>query len=378
VHGGYDSQPVTRLTKGLVLVAAIAAAAAAFGLAGGARAASIIVVDDDYAQCPNAAETTITQAIADASPGDTILVCPGDYRGEGTIQVDQRVSLVGYTPRMVSMATCADEIGHAVTETSKNSIVDSFQIGANFVSIRGFTIDQAAQSGVLIPAGFSRVTVTRNVIQFASIGVNLNGSTSIVYLNCIRDNNAGGSASGTGVYSDQGLTASAINQNLFFSNDSAAITLLDTRGAGSLDNNTMTDNASLQDGDLLSIAGATNSQISGNSASQSVGSGIYLQPGAFGANSLLTISKNKLTGGGDEGIFADNASLTNSTLKDNTTTGNATYGIHLSTGNTGNTIRNNNFKNLGTQNDCQDDSAPSNTWKKDKGKTALPLGICKK
>ena len=92
----------------------------------------------------------------------------------------------------------------------------------------------------------------------------------------------------------------------------------------------------------------------------------------------MTINKNKLTGGGDEGIFADTASLTNSTLKDNTTTGNATYGIHLSTGNTGNTIRNNNFKNLGTQNDCQDDSAPSNTWKKDKGKTSLPLGICKK
>ena len=140
----------------------------------------------------------------------------------------------------------------------------------------------------------------------------------------------------------------------------------------------MTDNASLQDGDLLSIAGATNSRISGNTSSQSVGSGIYLQPGACRPQHAADDQQEQAHGGGDEGIFADAASLTNSTLKDNKTTGNTTYGIHLSTGNTGNTIRNNNFKNLGTQNDCQDDSAPSNTWKKDKGKTSLPQGICKK
>ena len=102
---------MTRLTKGLVLAVAIAAAAAVFGMAGSAGATSILVVDDDYAQCPNAADHDDHAAIADASPGDTILVCPGDYRGEGTIQVDQRVSLVGYTPRMVSMAACADESG---------------------------------------------------------------------------------------------------------------------------------------------------------------------------------------------------------------------------------------------------------------------------
>ena len=43
-----------------------------------------------------------------------------------------------------------------MTQASKNSIVDSFQVGANFVSIRGFTIDHAAESAVLIPGGFNR------------------------------------------------------------------------------------------------------------------------------------------------------------------------------------------------------------------------------
>ena len=102
---------MTRLKKGLVLAVAIAAAAAAFGMAGGAGATSILVVDDDYAQCPNAGYTAIGDAIAAASPGDTILVCPGDYTGEGTILVGQRLSLVGYTPHMVSMAAARTRSG---------------------------------------------------------------------------------------------------------------------------------------------------------------------------------------------------------------------------------------------------------------------------
>ena len=364
------------------MLGALVAAFVAVATTGGAGATSIILVDDDSAQCPNAGYTAVADAIAAAGAGDTIIVCPGDYRGEGNLVVDKRLSLVGYTDKVVNMATCADEAGHSFLHTSNNSIVESFQVGANFVSIRNFTIDSAPESAVLIPAGFNRATVFRNVIQGASIGVNLNGSTSMVYTNCIRSNNHGGGASGTGVYSDQGLVASTIDQNLFYNNTSAAITLLDTPGAGSLDNNRVTNNSSLQDGDLLSIAGATNTTISGNSSSASTGAGLYFQAGA-GPNSLLEIRRNKLANGGDEGIFADTASLTNSTLKDNRTTGNATFGIHVSGSNSDNVINKNNFKNLGSMNDCQDDSVgggtagTDNTWQKNKGKTASPAGICK-
>jgi nitrous oxidase accessory protein NosD len=372
VHGGYDSQPVAgRVKRGLVL-AAFVAAVAALGTTAGAGATSILVVDDDAAQCPNAGYADITTAIGAASPGDTILVCPGDYSGEGNIVVTQRLSLVGYTPRFASLSACADEAGHPATLTTKDSIVAGFQIGANFVSIRGFTVDHAPEAGVLIPGNISRATVSKNVLQHNSIGVT-----------CIRSNSNGGSADGTGIYSDQGLKTSTIDQNLFFDNTSAAITLLDAAGLGSLAAVTVINNRSSQDGDLLSIAGATSSRITGNSSTGSAGSGIYLQAG-LAANSDLVIDGNTLSNGLDEGIFADTASLTNSTLKNNTTKGNLTYGIHVSADNTANTVKNNNFKNGGGNNDCEDNSLGSgtgstaNTWTKDKGKTAFPAAICKK
>jgi hypothetical protein len=37
------------------------------------------VVDDDKVQCPNAAYTTITAAVAAAPGGSTVLVCEGTY-----------------------------------------------------------------------------------------------------------------------------------------------------------------------------------------------------------------------------------------------------------------------------------------------------------
>lgn len=82
---------------------------------------------------------------------------------------------------------------------------------------------------MLVPGGTSRATVTRNVIQHASIGVNLDGSNSMVDHNCIRTQDGTGSAHGTGVYSDQGLKSSTIDENVFFDNDEAAIVLTTDR-----------------------------------------------------------------------------------------------------------------------------------------------------
>src|SRR5438132_1651225 len=44
-----------------------------------AAAATTLLVDDDHVQCATAAYTSINAAIAAASPGDTIKVCPGLY-----------------------------------------------------------------------------------------------------------------------------------------------------------------------------------------------------------------------------------------------------------------------------------------------------------
>ena len=92
----------------------------------------------------------------------------------------------------------------------------------------------------------------------------------------------------------------------------------------------------------------------------------------------------RLRDGHDEGIFVEATALTHSTIKNNSTKGNASFGIRVAAGNTGNLIANDNFTNGGGNNDCQDDSVgggtagTANTWKNDKGKRASPPAICKK
>ncbi|MCL5744948.1 MAG: hypothetical protein M1541_13650, partial [Acidobacteria bacterium] len=74
---------------GISTIPAVAVCAAlfisgAFGQTRVRRAApaadgAILFVDDDGAQCPGAFRT-IQEAVAQAAPGSTILVCPGIYR----------------------------------------------------------------------------------------------------------------------------------------------------------------------------------------------------------------------------------------------------------------------------------------------------------
>jgi nitrous oxidase accessory protein NosD len=360
---------------GLCLLAL--ALAFSLGSLGPAHAATILLVDDDLAECPSAAFSGsggISDAIAAASDGDTIVVCPGTY---DATTVDRRVTLSGYTSDLSKKNRCADRLRFPADQATKDSIVAGFTVTADFVVIKGFTLT-APGNGVMIPGPYSDATVTRNVFQDNPIGVNLNGTESLVDHNCFRDNNAPGSASGTGIYSDQGLQGAVIDANVFVDNISAAITLLDTPGAGSLDHVRVRNNVSSGDGDLVSIAGSTNSEIRGNRSTGSAGSGIFLEAGVGGPNSTLTVLGNSLRDGGDEGIYAEPGALADSTVKGNSTKGNASFGIHVDTGNTGNLISGNNFANGGAAFDCRDDSAPGNTWKNDKGKTSLPAGICKK
>jgi nitrous oxidase accessory protein NosD len=354
-----------------------------FGSLGSARSAqalSVLLVDDDGAQCPSALYATISDAIAAADSGDTIVVCPGTY---DATTVDKRVTLSGYTADLSSkLSKCSDRLNNPADQTTKNSIVAGFYVAADFSTIKGFTVT-APESGINIPWGTDGVWVTRNVLQDNSIGVNLNGTMSLVDHNCIRENDAGGSATGTGIYSDQGLKSASINKNIFFNNPEVGITLLDFAGPGSLDDVHINNNVSSGDGDLIAIAGSTNSQIKGNTSTGAIGSGIFIEAGTFGPNSLLSVTGNTIQSSGDEGIFAEDGSLANSTIKNNTTKGNVTFGIHIADNNENNSITNNNFKNGGANNDCEDNSSgggtagTANTWKNDKGKTASPPGICK-
>ena len=130
-----------------VIVGAVALAV----LVGTARAATTTrIVDDDGAQCSTATYTTIDDAIADANPGDTVVVCPGDY---AAATVSTRVTLRGFTPDLSSPSSCAST---AAANTSVDSIVAGLTVGVNQVTITGFTFANASD-GILVPGDLRNV-----------------------------------------------------------------------------------------------------------------------------------------------------------------------------------------------------------------------------
>ena len=141
----------------------------------------------------------------------------------------------------------------------------------------------------------------------------------------------------------------------------------------------MTDNASLQDGDLLSIAGATNSQISGNSSTRASAWDLSPTRRVRPQLELLDDQQEQAHRRRGRGHLRRRRVADELDAEGQHDDGKHPYGIHLSTGNTGNTIRNNNFKNLGAAERLPGRlGGTSNTWKKDKGKRRVPQGICKK
>ncbi len=60
--------------------------AGALAISGQAMAATIRV-DDDKAQCPTAAFTSVQAAVTAAAPGTRIEVCPGTYQEQVTVPV---------------------------------------------------------------------------------------------------------------------------------------------------------------------------------------------------------------------------------------------------------------------------------------------------
>ena len=381
-------------------------------LGAGQALAKTFIVDDDLAQCPHADFTTaagIQLAVNAASPGDDIKVCPGNY---SSTTVTKALRLTGATTEL-NEKRCLDPIGNPATDPVKNSIVHGgpsapgFLVAANDVEIQRFTVQDATNdAGIRVPGNLSGTEIQKNVIQDNTIGVNLNSNGVLqtnVKKNCIRDNNVPGAANGNGIYSDQGLANARIDENTFFNNASTAINLLRAPAAGPLDNVQVRNNSSKDDGDLISIADSTNSEISHNKATGSIGSAIFITAN----NSDLQVQQNDLSHGLDEGInvnaeggpvntgldisnnkLHDNAtvglavrpvSLENSVIANNKIENNGADGIKIRPGNIGNLVKNNSMKGNGGPHDCHDasDTPPANTWSGNKGATQNQTDLCK-
>jgi parallel beta-helix repeat protein len=419
------------------------------------RLLATLFVDDDLAQKHNAQFTSIQAAVNAAQPGDTIRVSPGTYNE--SVTVDKKLTILGAqsevkegnkpNPHANEHARNHEHNNHK--NNSGPSIVEipaggtaGFNLTANDIVIRGFTIeDMNADGNNAVGINTSRQTsgdvIANNIIQDTVFGIylNTNGAhKTVVQDNLIQNNNNPGSASGNGIYSDQGASNVVIAHNFFTVNANASIIFVGGPDAATSQSNiTVTGNSMINDAPLIFI-NTSNLKITDNTSVHSIGSGIFfgggvhnavvqhntltngaftginLRPDAFGnapdPNSNIQIVDNKISAFGDNGIRLDAA--TNVTVSKNDIRNNGLDGILLEDGATANLVQQNHvqgnkqdgihadattFGNTFTKNeanknlkfDYEDDSVATpehpgtagtaNTWTKNKGKTASPPGL---
>jgi parallel beta-helix repeat protein len=413
----------------LVLAASIAASAG--------RAATTLVVDDDKVQCPGAAFTSIQAAVSAAAPGDTIRVCPGTYAA--TTINERDVTLVGDTGSL-GMSPCL--AGGGGTNAAADSIVNGgFTVAANGVEIRHFTVQGTAGPGIHVAGTLSGTTLRNNVIQGNTFGIYLNSNgvqPTRATGNCIRSNNAGGSASGNGVYSDQGLKKARIEGNVVTKHVNASIILVGKAGTQSdvrIANNRIVDDAA------VILTNLTSSNVAGNLSRDSNGAGVFFGggssnvdvagnvvedcaftginvrflPGTYDVstnNTKLDIRGNRIVSCGDAGMRLRDGTTQNlvrgNTVRANGTTvesngegdgialenadsnrveGNVSVnnrddGLFADSASSGNAIVGNTMDD-NVVHDCHDDSSGSGTagtanqWRGNRGETQNRPGLCR-
>lgn len=325
--------------------------------------ASTITVDQGSQQCSGVNGTykhadAINLALAAASSGSTIKVCPGKY-DPVVVPTGKDLTIIGSSVTSTSSSQCIVPATNPATDQGKYAVVDgngttdaiSVDGVTNQVVLQNLTI-QNGPTGVHTTSGTRSLQIKSNVIQNNSIGVYLNGGApdsakNKVQTNCIRRNNLAGSASGSGVYSDQNLDSAKIEKNTFFRNNNSggggAINLAD----GTITNVQILTNTSNQDAHFVSAHGSSRLIVSTNTATGALGGALWFD----GENEDAQITGNSFTNGHAEGIALGGAGDSNDhvLIFGNTITGNATDGIGT-TGDaalTGSEIGNNTVKTNG-------------------------------
>jgi parallel beta-helix repeat protein len=429
------------------------------------RLLATLFVDDDMAQNHHAGFTSIQAAVDAAQPGDTIRVSPGTYNE--SVTVDKKLTILGAqsevneggkpNPHANEHARNHEHDNHNNNHDNNHSnnsgpsIVEipaggaaGFNLTANDIVIRGFTIeDMNADGNNAVGINTSRQTsgdvIANNIIQDTVFGIylNTNGAhKTIVQNNLIQNNNNPGSASGNGIYSDQGASNVVIAHNMFTGNTNASIIFVGGPDAATSQSNiTVTGNAIVNDASMIFVnttdlhitnnlstgsngsaiffgGGVTNAEIRNNVLANGAFTGINLRTNTFGnapapnsdiqivgnsisgfgddgirlsagANNIL-VSKNKLSNNTNDGIALEGA--TDNQVEKNTLTNNGHDGIFVDVASIDNVFTKNEAKNNGRSPtsagfDYQDQShgggtaGTANTWTKNKGKTASPPGL---
>lgn len=191
-----------RLRAGVLLASSFALGILVMGAQ--PAAAATLVVDDDNFQCPAAPYTKIQDAVDDAGPGDTIMVCAGTYPepDPGPLTINKSLTLEGAQVGVDARGRVALE--SIVTDPQGTSV------SASDVVLDGFTFADSSLSaftgfGIFLNPGVSSTEIVNNIIRNNIVGIGLanNGAQAVIQHNWIRDNTRPGGASGSGIYTDQ-------------------------------------------------------------------------------------------------------------------------------------------------------------------------------
>src|ERR1041385_4716663 len=239
--------------------------------------------------------TTISAAVAASAPGDTIQVSEGTYKED--VIIPKPLALVGQNREN----TIIDAAGLA----NGINIDGQNNAGLSHVVIRGFTVENANFSGILV-ANTSAVTISSNIVrgndrnlsggvcpdlpsQFVPAdnldcgeGIHLSGVDHSTIMNNLVERNAGGIlvTDDTGATHDNVISGNVVRNNV----PDCGITLPSHSGAGVFHNT-----------------------VSGNFVAENGGAGVGIfAPGPGTKTYANVIVSNTLTGNGQPGVTVHN------------------------------------------------------------------------
>lgn len=408
---------VFALTTGALMFAALPA-----------RAQTTVVVDDDgHATPTNCAASAVThdtiqEGVDAAVDGDTVKVCPGTYTEN--VNVSETLNIRGAKAGVDAKSRTVNPANESVVHALDPNL-PIFLLQADGIVLNGFLVEgNTNNAGIQTSPTFSGYQLLNNVVRDNVFGIYLHSggpTNTLVRRNLLDDNNRPGSASGNGIYSDQGALNISIIANRTEDQTNAGI-LFATAGTQQ-EGLVIQNNRSLNDNTFLALFDTQNAHVVANRSNDTIdtddfGSTIFVggdsdaiviqrnvltNPGfagiavrdtlqVFSGAANVSILGNTVTGAEGSGIDVTADDFAAATVRNNTLTNNGVGGFDGTGGDHGDGIRfgpdtnGNQIRfNTATGNaefDCHDESVGSgtsgtaNTWAGNNGNTDQPNGIC--